>query len=304
MDLNQTVAFVEVVRAGTFVGAARRLNLPKSTVSARIQALETELGAVLLRRSTRQVSLTVEGRAYFQAVADAVDTLKAAAAATANELGVLSGRIRLTAPLEFPHEILTTTVREFRSLHPKVQFDIILTNEVVDLVAQNVDVGLRFGEPGGAGLIVRKVGTSRFGFYASPAYLAVYGAPASPDDLARHAVLTFSSPEGSRSLTGMVSPGRQADAPASSNNMGLLRDLALADQGIVELPESVVASEVARGELVSLLEPWRGPPVNLNLVFPSRRDITPRVKAFADHLAELLRQDKPIQWTQYPAKSA
>jgi DNA-binding transcriptional LysR family regulator len=287
MDLNQTRVFVEVVRGGGFAAAARRLSLPKSTISARIKALEDRLGAQLLKRSTRQLSLTAEGEAFYERVSAAVDTLVGAEAASTSERGVLSGVIRFTAPLEVPRGPIAVAVASFLARHPKVRIEATLTNRAVDLVAENYDIALRGGEPGAAGHIIRKVGSFSFGLYASPAYLERRGLPSTLEQLQGHDLLLFRSESQSRLL-------RPDEALAAveplvcSDNFSFLRRLAVAGAGITALPEMLVARDMASGRLVQVLESWRGEPGNLHLVFPSRRDMTPRVKAFADHLAATL----------------
>ena len=298
MNLNQTRMFVEVVRAGGFAAAARRLGLPKSTISARVQALEARLGAQLLKRSTRRLSLTSEGRSYFDAVAGAIDALVDAEAATSAEDGVLSGKIRFTAPLEFPGEALTTALCTFLELHPKIGFEITLTNRPVDLVAENVDLALRGGDPGGAGLIIRKVGQVAFGLFASPFYIARHGCPGRLEDLSAHNLLLFSSPSQSRVLR-RADPLGDGLARIVSDNLALLRRLAIRGAGIAALPDSLVTSDLASGRLERVLGAWAGEPSALHLVFPSRRDMTPRVKAFADHLAQAM-TDSPMSGTLRP----
>lgn len=287
MDLNQTRVFVEVVRAGGFAAAARRLGLPKSTVSARVQALEERLGAQLLKRSTRQLSLTSEGSAYFEAVASSVDILVDAEAASTSEKGVLSGKIRFTAPLEFPRDAITSALASFLQLHPRVKFDVILTNRPLDLIAENIDLALRGGDPGGAGLIIRKVGQIAFGLYASPQYIERCGRPEMMSELEKHDLLLFTSPSESRVLRG-AAPLAGQEPRIASDNFAFLRRLAVAGAGIAALPHALVAHEVASGRLERVLDSWTGDPSALFIVFPSRKDMTPRVKAFADHLAAAL----------------
>ncbi len=289
MDLNQARVFVEVVRAGGFAAAARRLSLPKSTISARIQALEDRLGAQLLKRSPRQFALTAEGEAYFQAVAGAIDTLVDAEAASSSERGVLSGVIRFTAPLEFPREPMSLALASFLDKHPKIRFEVTLTNRAVDLVAENYDVALRGGEPGAAGHIIRKVGSFSFGLYASPAYLERRGVPQTLEELEGHEQLLFRSESQSRVLRNAEGLG-SAEPRVCADNLSFLRRLALAGAGITSLPQMLAARDVATGRLVQVLEGWQAEPGTLHLVFPSRRDMTPRVKAFADHLAATFAQ--------------
>jgi DNA-binding transcriptional LysR family regulator len=298
MDLNQTRVFVEVVRAGGFAAAARRLGVPKSTVSARVQALEERLGAQLLKRSTRQLALTGEGSAYFEAVAGAVDALVDAEAASTAEKGVLSGKIRFTAPLEFPREAITRAISSFLRQHPRIRFEIMLTNRPVDLVADNIDLALRGGDPGGAGLIIRKVGEIAFGLYASPAYVERCGEPERVGDLQTHDLLLFASPSESRVLK-IADPLGGAEPRIAVDNFAFLRRMAIAGAGIAALPDALAAREVASGRLVRVLGGWTSEPSALFIVFPSRKDMTPRVKAFADHLADYMQGwDRPSGWTQ------
>lgn len=287
MDLNQTRIFVEVVRAGSFAAAARSMGLPKSTVSARVRALEARLGAQLLRRSTRRLALTSEGSAFFDSVADALDSLVRAEAATSASDGVLSGTIRFTAPLEFPRAAITNALASFCRLHPMVRFELILSNEPLDLVARNIDLALRGGEPGGADLIIRKVGEIDFGLFASPDYLARFGRPADLAELQQHDLLLFASPSESRALRA-ADPLVGREPRITSDNFAFLRELALAGVGVVALPRAVVTTELAAGQLEHLLAEWTGEPASMFLVFPSRRDISPRVRAFADHLVAAL----------------
>jgi DNA-binding transcriptional LysR family regulator len=287
MDLNQTRVFVEVARAGGFAAAARRLGLPKSTVSARIQSLEERLGAPLFKRSTRQLALTDEGKAYFEAVAGAVDSLVNAEAASTSEKGVLSGKIRFTAPLEFPRDAITSALASFLEKHPRVRFEIMLTNRPMDLVAENIDLALRGGDPGGAGLIVRKVGEIGFGLYASPRYIERCGKPQSLEELGQHDLLVFVSPSQSRLLR--AAELLQGHEPRiATDNFAFLRRLVVAGIGVAAIPDILVRHEVAAGRLERVLDAWSGEPSALYVVFPSRKDMTPRVKAFADHLVSAM----------------
>ena len=287
MDLNQTRVFVEVARAGGFAAAARRLALPKSTVSARIQSLEQRLGAQLFKRSTRQLALTDEGNAYFDAVAGAIDSLVNAEAASTSEKGVLSGKIRFTAPLEFPRDAITSALASFLHKHPRVRFEIMLTNRPLDLVAENIDLALRGGDPGGAGLIIRKVGEIGFGLYASPNYIERCGRPESLEELGQHDLLVFVSPSQSRVLR--AAELLQGHEPRiATDNFAFLRRLVVAGIGIAAIPDILVRHEVAAGRLERVLDVWSGEPSALYVVFPSRKDMTPRVKAFADHLVDAM----------------
>lgn len=289
MDLNQTRCFVEVVRAGGFAAAARRLDCPKSTISARIQALEARLGAPLLERTTRRVALTPEGAAYFESVASAVDALVDAEAASSAEEGVLAGKIRFTAPLDYPREALTGALASFSGLHPKVRFELVMTDRRVDLVAEHFDLALRSGDPAGAGPGARAIGDFQLGLYASPNYLAKRGRPGGTIDLDTHDLLLFAPVAGLPAhADALLQAADGAEPRIVSDNFGMLRALALSGAGIAVLPDAYVEAEIAAGELERVIESWAGEPAGLYLQFPTRREPTPRVRAFGDHLARWL----------------
>ncbi|WP_394828203.1 LysR substrate-binding domain-containing protein [Pendulispora albinea] len=301
LDLNQALTFAMVARHGSFAAAARALEIPRSTVSARIAALEEHLGVRLLRRTTRHMALTDEGRAYHATIADAVDTLLGAGAGAAGRERGLSGTIRLTAPVEYPQTILSRAIRAFRRRHPRVRFDVLLSNRTLDFVADNIDIAIRGSAPGGPGRIATKLGVIPFGLFASPRYLAVRGRPARLADLREHDLLPFVGRDGLR-LLGLSSSALRADrasgtksdahrpseAPVSSDSMTFLKRLAKGGAGIAILPLHLCTASLRRGTLVHLLPEWSGSEISSTfLVFPSRRDISPRVRAFAACLREV-----------------
>lgn len=285
VDLNQTACFVEVARSGGFAAAARKLGQPRSSVSARIQALEARLGVKLFRRSTRRVALTDAGRRYLAAVGSAVDAVTTAEAAHRAGRGVLSGRVRFTGPEELPRESVADAVAEFVSQHPEVRIEALLTNRKLDFYADDIDFALRGGTPRGAGQVVRKVGDYRFGLYASPGYISKAGKPTQRSDLKSHDLLWFaqSAPVSGPSLQAFgLSP--PSPPKVTSDSLELLKCLALRGQGIAFLPVFVCSAEVAKGGLVPVLKSTRPSSSPLYVVFPSRESIAPAARALADHL--------------------
>ncbi|MBL0768516.1 LysR family transcriptional regulator [Sphingopyxis sp. DHUNG17] len=287
MNLDHAKIFVEVVRTGTFTAAAHRLRIPKSTVSARVKALEERLGAQLLKRTTRNVVLTFEGEAYFHAVAAAVDMLSNAEAAIVGDRGVLSGVIRFTAPLDFPVELLNSAICDFCRDHPHIRFDIRLTNDPVDMVTHNIDLALRGGEPAGRDMVVRKVGRIDFGLFASPAYFDGRIRPRSIGDLCGHDMLHF-DPGPSRGATARLAVPGGGEARIISDSYAQLAALATEGMGIACLPSPIAARGLETGLLERIEAGWEPPSANLYLVYPTRRDMSARVKAFAAHLTALL----------------
>ncbi len=287
IDLNAAQVFVRVVRAGSFIAAARAMEMPRSTVSARVAALEHQLGVRLMRRTTRKLILTEEGQVYFAAAAPAVDALLAATP-NPQAAGGHVGSIRLTAPPEYPTDILRRAVLDFRDLNPRVRFDVLLTNEPLDLVENGIDLAVRGAHPGAPGLATTKLGDVPFGLFASPDYLKRKGRPATSDDLRGHELLAFAG-SGGRRL-----PGLDLDIPAQSigsDSLTFLKQLAAEGAGIAALPRHLCSAEVEAGELQLLLPDWTGAEIaSVYLVFPSRRDISTRVRAFADQLRSASRE--------------
>jgi DNA-binding transcriptional LysR family regulator len=202
IDFNQVVTFVEAVRQGSFSAAARALDIPRSTVSARVQALEQSLDVRLMRRTTRRNALTDEGRAFYDSVAAAVDAMRTAAAGVHGAHGALSGVVRLTAPPEYPLRIISTALATFHAIHPRVGVEVMLTNQASDFVGERVDLAIRGGPGGNAGLISIRLPDIAFGLYASPEYLTKNGRPRRIAELSRHQLLWFTN-QGRRRLLGL-----------------------------------------------------------------------------------------------------
>jgi len=287
VDIDQARIFVQVVRSQSFTGAARQLRLPKSTVSARVRALELRLGTQLLKRTTRKIAMTTEGKAYFEAVAHAVDSLIDAETALAGEAGALSGVIRFTAPLEFSLQSLSTALKSFCAKHPNIRLEILLSNELLDMVGDNIDLAIRSGEPKGRGMVIRKIATFSFGLYASPAYLNANGQPASRQALAQHAVLAFGTRNRDGILDAIADLGSKSPLIVS-DSFQQLKELAMADMGIALLPDPFGEQALMEGKLTRLDIDLRLGRAPLYLVYPSRRDMSPRVRAFAECLTEAL----------------
>ncbi|ATQ41162.1 LysR family transcriptional regulator [Caulobacter mirabilis] len=291
LDLNRTHAFVAVARQGGFAAAGRTLGLPRSTISARVLALEAALGVRLLRRSTRRVVLTDEGRAYLEAVEGAIDALVAAEEG-ATTGGGFRGVIRMTVPVETPLAPVSAAIVAFNAEHPRVVFDMRVTNRRLDLIAENIDLAIRGGDPGSAGLAASRLPDVPFGLFASPSYLAGRGTPHGLTDLLGHILLPLVGAE-RRRLVGLPPELErrllaQSTAPAA-DSMTFLRHLALDGAGIVILPVPFCADDLAKGALRHLVPDWTGGADAANwLVFPSRRDISPRVRAFVEVLRRRL----------------
>jgi DNA-binding transcriptional LysR family regulator len=196
MDLNLVTAFVRVVEQQSFTGAAKALNLPKSSVSRRVTELEEELGVQLLHRTTRKLALTEAGRSYYEQAERALSGLQAAAESAAGMDTEARGIVRLTAPVDIGVMGLADILGEFLLQYPDIHVELSVSSRVVNLVDEGFDIAVRAGKSRDASLVARKVGSAALGLYASPAYLDKRGRPKALDDLAEHDCVLFRAQNG------------------------------------------------------------------------------------------------------------
>jgi DNA-binding transcriptional LysR family regulator len=291
--LRQLEAFVAVVRAGSYVKGAERQETSKAVLSRQVLELETRLGTRLLNRTTRRLSLTETGAAYFERCVQILDDLREADAAAGATTATARGRLRINAPLTFGNLHLAPLWGEFLKLHPAVELDITLTDRVVDLVEEGFDLAVRIAPTGrlpSSSLVARTIADDRIVLCASPGYLR--GAPAltHPADLAAHAVMAYAWWSGGDTWQFSGADGATADVtvrPRLRTNSGdTCRAAALADQGVIYQPAFLVGPDLRAGRLVELLSDWRGPTLDIHAVYPSRTHLSGKVRAMVDFLAQ------------------
>lgn len=291
-------AFVRVVEAGSFAGAADRLGKSVSVVSRHVADLEAYLGTRLLNRTTRRVSLTEPGRAFHaRAVQLLADLDEAEAEAGAGAAAEPRGTLRLTCATAFALGYLAPVIADFGARHPRVRFDVELSNRVVDLVEEGFDLAVRIGPVRSQALIVRRLGESTLVCCASPAYLATREAPRVPEDLARHACLTYAYAEPADVWTFVDDAGAthsvKVSGPAHANSGEMLAALGVAGMGVHMEPDIAVAEHVRAGRLVQLLPGYRGRSIPIQAVYPSRRYLSAKVRAFIDCLVDRFADTPP-----------
>jgi DNA-binding transcriptional LysR family regulator len=286
MDLNSLQTFVAVVQARGFAAAARQTNTPRSSVSLRIRKLEDALGVRLFKRSTRAFSLTAEGAELYQHSVEALGSLTNALAGITRASSSYTGAIRITFPADFPARIVAAAISEFHGQHPGVRFEVLLTNEVLDLISENIDVALRIGASNPQEALVRGVIDMKFGFFASADYLRKNGEPANI-----HAIPTLIGPlrpDLQRLLSRSLE--RSVEFPQfqiAVDGFSLVRELVLHHRGVGLLPQSLCKVELASGAVAPVLPSVSGS-IRLHLTFPSRADLNPKVKTFAQIFARHL----------------
>jgi len=291
-DLNAAHLFVEVVQRGSFTRAARSLGLPKSTLSRKITDLETRLGARLLQRTTRRLSLTDLGAAYFERVHRIVSELGEAEAAVLDAQNTPRGVLRLTAPPDLGSVLLPRALPEFSALYPEVQVALDLSGRRVDLIEEGFDVALRAGHLLDSSLIAKAVATSTMALYATPEYLERRGTPERLEDVASHDCLVFgTTPERKWHFE---LDGRAVEVAVQGRvavqDFGYLRLAALASAGIALLPNMLVGPDVHFGRLRLLLPEYTHAQDSLFLVYPSRTFLPAKTRAFVDFISERMAQ--------------
>lgn len=291
MDKFQEMAsFVAVVEAGSFVGAADATGLSKAAVSRHVAELEQRLGARLLHRTTRRLSLTDDGQLFFARAKEMLAAIDEAESEISSRSGEPSGLLRINAPLTFGVLHLAPLWGRFAQLYPKVSLDIELSDRVVDLVEEGYDLAVRITNLPNSQLVSRRLASTRMVACASPQYLALHGTPAHPDELARHEVISYSY-FAARDEWSFIAPDNSSvtvrtHARIHANNGDTCRAAALDHQGVILQPDFIVADDLRRGALVELLPNYRAMTLGIHAVYPSRKHLPIKTRRLVDFLVE------------------
>lgn len=291
LEPNDLLLFARVVDEGSFSRAADKLDMPKSTLSRRLSALEAQLGERLLLRTTRKLSVTDFGQAVLTHARQVNVEVEAALALTQHRQAQPSGRLRMSVPGDFASEVLSQMLADFAKRYPAISLEVDISPRRVDLIGENFDLAIRVGDlADDASLAARRITTLQTGLYASPGYLGQHGAPHEPEALMEHDALHLMSRSGEPVPWRLTRehmqwegrpPGRMV-----ANSPGLLLRLAVSGAGIALLGDRLVDQQVKRGDLVRVLEEWRMPGVDVWAVFPGRRLMPARTRAFLDALTQ------------------
>lgn len=283
--------FVAVVEAGSFVAAGDELRLSKAAVSRSVMELEARLGARLLQRTTRRLSLTEAGRAFYghckQILGDVDEAEQAVGVVSGNPVG----RLRINAPFSFGILHLAPLWGGFMTEYPDVELDITLSDRLVDVVEEGFDVVIRISRLQDSTLVHRRLASTRILLCASPEYLARYGHPATVEDIARHRVIAytyaawgdvwrFTTEDGAREV--------QTRPHVRTNNGDTCLALALAHQGLILQPDFIVGGDLAAGRLVQVLPQFTPAQIDVYAVYPSRKHLSVKIRVLVDYLARAL----------------
>jgi LysR family transcriptional regulator, regulator for bpeEF and oprC len=293
--------FARVVEAGTFTKAADSLEMPKPTVTKLVQSLETHLRVKLFNRTTRQVTVTPDGAAFYERAVRLLGELEDLEASMSHAQANPKGRLRVDVGTSVAGLIIIPALPAFHQRYPDIQIDLGVSDRPVDLISDNVDCVVRGGELTDQSLVARRIGEFAFIAVATPDYLKRHGAPSHPYDLNDgHTVVRFFSPR-----TGRVFPfdftkdGERIELEGryivSVNDSNAYLAAGLAGLGIILGPTFMVQQHVARGELVPVLADWWSEPIPVHVVYPPNRHLSTKVRIFVDWVADLFASHDLIQ---------
>ncbi len=282
--------FVRVVEDESFSSAARSMKLTPSAVSKLIGRLEDRLGARLLNRTTRRLSLTEEGRAFYQRCVPILSAIEEAERAVTELHTEPRGLLKINASTAFGQYHIEPLIPEFLAQYPDLRIQLILSDSLVNLVEEEVDVAIRIADMPDSSLIARKLGPARRMVTASPAYLEKHGVPKTPDDLKDHNCLTlsFETTLNQWEFRGADGPNRmRVSGNFETNNATALHDAALAGLGLMRTANFIANPDIRKGTLVPVLEDFETKGnANIYAVYPHNRHLSPKVRAFIDLLTE------------------
>lgn len=291
IDLSGISVFVSVVETGSFTAAAGKLGQSKSAISKQVTKLEQRLGAQLLARTTRRLSLTEVGQAFYERCRRIIDEAEEAELAVSNLQQVPRGQLRLSAPFSFGVAYLTCALPDFMAQVPDLKVDIDFNDRRVDIVDEGFDMAIRIGQLPDSSLIARKISSSRILTVAAPAYWKANGVPQHPEDIASHNCLTYAymATPNSWHFHDPDQPGQEMSVRVrgtlSSNNGNALTEAAAAGLGVVHTPGFICGQHLRSGALVEVLQDYEPEPVGIYAIYPPNRHLSAKVRSFIDFLS-------------------
>ncbi len=278
--------FVRVVETGSFSAVARELGMGQPAISKQVAALEEHVGAQLIQRTSRSLGITQAGSEFYVAAVRIVDDLDAAIARAAGRETLPAGLVRVSVAPAFGRIYVMPHLRELFARHPKLQVELVVSAQAVNLVEDNVDVAIRNGQLADSSLIAHPIGTTPLMTVASSAYLAEHGEPASPSDLEAHRRIVFIGRSGPRAWRFAGGAVHHPQGSFRSNDAEQIRAAVLEDLGLAQVPGWLVAPELASGAVRAVLMAHAPAPLSITAVRSSGRRLPTKVRVFIDLLTE------------------
>jgi DNA-binding transcriptional LysR family regulator len=292
VNLNRLAAFAAVVESGSFTAAAEKLGLTKAMVSLHVSRLEKELGISLLTRTTRKVTPTETGAAFYADCAQVLNELESAIARVGGGSEVPAGTLRLTVAEDYGAAVVVPAIAGFMNRYPAMKVELVATDQVVDLVAGRFDLAIRTGWLRDSSLRAARLGDFEQIVAAAPAYLKKFGTPRRPGDLAKHRWIAITLLRNALTWTFTARDGKtqtvRVAAAVRTNSTASLRAFMREGVGISTLPDYMLDADIRAGRLVRLLPNWSLPQGGVHAVYPNARYTSAKVRAFVDFLRERL----------------
>lgn len=280
-------AFAQVVESGSFTLAAERMQISRAMLSKHIRHLEDRLGVRLLNRTTRRLSLTEAGTAYYERCGAILEALDEADLAATQLASTPSGTLKINAPVAFGTRHLYPAISDYLRTYPGIKLDLTLEDQMVDLIKEGVDMALRIGHLSDSSLVARRLAPARVAVCASPAYLEKWGVPRTPDELKRHNCLGYAYSEYPETWRFTGRDGEHAiqiSGNMRANNGEVLRAAALDGLGVVMQPTFIIGDDIKAGLLQAVLPNFAPMEFSIYAVYPSRRHLSTKVRMFVDFL--------------------
>lgn len=284
--------FTRVVETNGFTRAAESLQLPKATVTTLIQGLETRLGVKLLNRTTRHVSVTSDGAAYYERCVQLLSEIEEAEQSVGKNRRQPTGRLRVEVSASLGRLVIAPALSQFFARYPDIRIELGCTDRVVDLVEEGVDCAVRAGELTHPNLVARRISEFHLVTCATPEYLSRYGMPREPRDLEQHQCIRYFSGSPGKAYEFGFSNAQESlsipvESPVVSNDGDTYMAIGLSGLGIVQVPHFMAREAIASGRLVVLLPGWRSETIPIHAVYPQNRHLSAKVRVFVDWVTEL-----------------
>ena len=298
--LQAMEVFVHVVDAGGFTRAAENMQLPKATVSTLVQALEQALAVKLLHRTTRQVSVTSDGAAYYERCLRILSDVREAEESLSTNRASPSGRLRVDVSSGLASDIIIPALHDFFERYPDIRLDLGCGDRPVDLIEEGVDCAIRGGPLPDSGLIARRIGVLQFATAATPGYFEKHGRPQHPNDLLKHRCINYFSSKTGKTLDWDFVRGEETlfiPVPAclAVNDSTAYMTAGLQGLGLIQMASYQVEPMLASGEMELVLEDWTSAPLPVNIVYPQNRHLSAKVRVFVEWMADLFTTHPRLQ---------
>lgn len=293
IDMNRLLQFMKIVDAGNISRAAQGLGVPKSVVSRNLALLEKEVGQQLVYRTTRQFHLTASGRLLYEGAKSGFAEIQNSLTGITSSEEEISGSIRITAPDDIGVYVLTGVLSDFKKLYPKISFEVIYTNEVLDLVAEGIDVAIRPGRLKNGTLRQRNAGYIEMILVAAPALLELFDSLQTPESLISLPTIGFGTTlrgQQWRLQSGKNKVSLKIKPSIAANNYLAVCDLVARGHGIGFVPRFLSDQHLKSGKLIHVLKSWRGEGAPIQIVLPGQKEIPRRIKIFSDFCAKKLQE--------------